>query len=99
MRDTGGRRIKRSINIDLNTIRFCTEEEKKRLVEKGWIKDNTETEELTNLSAFTSYLQEYLVHHPHTHKRADDHGPAATADFRSLPLESIAYGYDSMDGI
>lgn len=34
MRDTGGRRIKRSINIDLNTIRFCTEEEKKRLVEK-----------------------------------------------------------------
>ena len=68
MRDTGGRRIKRSINIDLNTIRFCTEEEKKRLVEKGWIKDNTETEELTNLSAFTSYLQEYLVRHPHTHK-------------------------------
>ena len=37
MRDTGGRRIKRSINIDLNTIRFCTE--KKR--NDSWKKDGS----------------------------------------------------------
>lgn len=91
MRDTGGRRIKRSINIDLNTIRFCTEEEKKRLVEKGWIKDNTETEELTNLSAFTSYLQEYLVHHPHTHKELMIMVRQLQPTSEGLPLEIYCF--------
>ena len=91
MRDTGGRRIKRSINIDLNTIRFCTEEEKKRLVEKGWIKDNTETEELTNLSAFTSYLQEYLVRHPHTHKELMIMVRQLQPTSEGLPLEIYCF--------
>lgn len=31
MRESGGRRVKRSINIDMNTVRFCTPEQMKNL--------------------------------------------------------------------
>lgn len=47
MSESGGRRIKRSINIDINTIRFCTEEMLSRFKEihyiSGYLK-KTETE-------------------------------------------------------
>ncbi len=55
-----GRRIKRSINIDMTTIHFCTEEEKKRLRSKGWIDEQVDTEELVNLYAFRYYTTLYL---------------------------------------
>ena len=47
MSESGGRRIKRSINIDINTIRFCTEEMLSRFKEIHYISDylkKTETE-------------------------------------------------------
>ena len=60
-------------------------------MEKGWIKDNTETEELTNLSAFTSYLQEYLVHHPHTHKELMIMVRQLQPTSEGLPLEIYCF--------
>lgn len=91
MRETGGRRIKRSINIDLNTIRFCTGEEKIRFKEKGWIRENPETEELTNLSVFTGYLQEYLTRHPHTHKELMIMVRQLQPTSEGLPLEIYCF--------
>ena len=37
MKEAGGRRIKRSLCIDVNTVHFCSEEEIKRYQEKGWL--------------------------------------------------------------
>ena len=39
MADSGGRRIKRSVNIDMNTIRFCTEEMLARFERVQYIAD------------------------------------------------------------
>ena len=68
MRETGGRRIKRSINIDLNTIHFCTDEEKRHFINRGWLKEESTQQEVVNLHVFQTYLQHYLTVHPKTHK-------------------------------
>lgn len=62
MSDSGGRRIKRSLYIDLYTIRFCTEEEVKIFVEKGWLDDSDikSGKGIVNLYVFRKYIQKYL---------------------------------------
>ena len=37
MRERGGRRVKRSINIDMNTVRFCTPEQMKKFEKQVWM--------------------------------------------------------------
>ena len=65
MFDMGGRRIKRSINIDMNTVRFCTEEEMQSYRKQPWMEgfEATGNEEV-NLYIFRHYLEYYLRHHP-----------------------------------
>lgn len=68
MRETGGRRIKRSVNIDLTTIHFCTENEKEVFIKKGWLNESDQPLQITNLKVFRDYLMTYLQQHPQTHK-------------------------------
>lgn len=65
MFDIGGRRIKRSINIDMNTVRFCTEEELAEFRKQAWMEDFEQTgNEEVNLYIFRHYVEYYLRHHP-----------------------------------
>ena len=65
MFDIGGRRVKRSINIDMNTVRFCTPEELEHYRKQPWMEgfEATGVEEV-NLYIFRHYLEYYLRHHP-----------------------------------
>lgn len=65
MFDIGGRRIKRSINIDMNTVRFCTKEEMDAFMQQPWMAgfEKTGNEEV-NLYVFRHYIEYYLRHHP-----------------------------------
>ncbi|MBR2162758.1 MAG: mechanosensitive ion channel [Bacteroidales bacterium] len=65
MFDTGGRRIKRSVNIDMNTVRFCTKEELESYKQQPWMEgfEATGNEEV-NLYIFRHYIEYYLRHHP-----------------------------------
>ncbi len=67
MWDSGGRRVKRSINIDMNTIGFCAAEQLQRYRERGWLKgiDDAAEGEMVNLRVFRNYLEQYLTSHPH----------------------------------
>lgn len=65
MFDTGGRRVKRSINIDMHSVRFCTAEELAYYRQQPWMEGFKETgEEEVNLYIFRKYLDHYLRHHP-----------------------------------
>ena len=65
MFDFGGRRIKRSINIDMNTVRFCTAEEMAGFRQQPWMEGFEETgKEEVNLYVFRHYVEYYLRHHP-----------------------------------
>ena len=65
MFDIGGRRVKRSINIDMNTVRFCTEDELAHFKQQPWMEGFEETgKEEVNLYLFRHYIDYYLRHHP-----------------------------------
>ena len=69
MFDIGGRRVKRSINIDMNTVRFCTEEELAKFKQQPWMADFEETgKEEVNLYIFRHYIEQYLINHPKVSK-------------------------------
>ena len=65
MFETGGRRVKRSLNIDMNTVRFCTSEEMDRYKQYPWMEgfEPTGSDEV-NLYIFRHYVEYYLRHHP-----------------------------------
>ena len=65
MRESGGRRIKRSLFIDMTTVHFCTPEEVARFTEKGWISVPAEgSEPPVNLHVFREYALKYISSHP-----------------------------------
>lgn len=72
MRSSGGRRIKRSLNVDMNSIRFAdkayieqlrSNEQSRALIEDIDTQSN-EGETLTNLDLFMRAMNNYLLHHP-----------------------------------
>lgn len=65
MFEAGGRRVKRSLNIDMNTIRFCTKQEMEVFNQQPWMKGFKETgNEEVNLYIFRHYVDFYLRNHP-----------------------------------
>lgn len=64
MFESGGRRIKRSINIDMTSVRFCTTEEMKKYDDCGLIFPEDRKEELTNITMLRRALQKYLNENP-----------------------------------
>ncbi len=65
MWDYGGRRVKRSVYIDMNSVAFCTKEQMAQFAANGWLDGVTqEGGEVVNLSVFRNYLENYLRKHP-----------------------------------
>lgn len=65
MWDYGGRRVKRSVYIDMHSVAFCTKEQLAQFAANGWL-DSLEQqgEEIVNLTVFRNYLEDYLRKHP-----------------------------------
>lgn len=69
MFDIGGRRIKRSINIDMHTVRFCTPDELAYYKQQPWMEGFEATgEEEVNLYIFRHYMDHYIHNHPKVNK-------------------------------
>ena len=64
---SGGRRIKRSILIDANSIQFCEGKMKEDFIKKGFIKAD-EARRVANLTLFREWLEKWLHEHPAVHK-------------------------------
>ena len=64
MKESGGRRVKRSIYIDMRSITFCTDEQMAEFSERGWL-EGVEREDkfIVNLHIFRNYLENYLRQH------------------------------------
>ena len=61
MFDSGGRRIKRSLYIDMNTVGFCSKKQVEKFREKGWLKGIECTDgQVVNLTVLRNYLDIYL---------------------------------------
>lgn len=58
---TGARRVMRSICVDIQTIRFCTEEEQMRWADTEWGKRMDWSEPVPNITAFRRYAEHYMA--------------------------------------
>ncbi len=66
MFDSGGRRIKRSIFIDMSSIAFCNEKQMKELRDKELLA--TDNGKAVNLTVFREWLEMWLKNHPRVNK-------------------------------
>lgn len=62
MHESGGRRIKRYINIDITTVHFCSEEELRSLASKGLYSTDKmdDSDGVVNLYVFRRYALDYI---------------------------------------
>ncbi len=60
MREGSGRRVARSILIDMNSIRFCTPEEVERFSSEEWSRDMEIDGQTVNLRLFRASVEHYL---------------------------------------
>ena len=60
MRESGGRRVARSLRIDMNSIRFCTEEELKGFSSEKWAEEMVLSGDIVNLKLFRTAVEYYL---------------------------------------
>lgn len=61
MKRSGGRRIKRSFNIDVNSVRYLSVEELRRFAGQEWTDGLDLGKEQVNLSLFRRYLERRLI--------------------------------------
>lgn len=60
MRESQGRRVARSLNIDVNSIRFCTPEELDHMASEEWAGDLAMDGSTVNLGLFRAAAEHYL---------------------------------------
>ena len=96
MFDIGGRRIKRSINIDMNTVRFCTSEELAGYMKQPWMEDYVKTGDAeVNLHVFRHYVEYYLRHHPEVNPEMTLIVRQLQPDSHGMPIELYFFSADT----
>lgn len=96
MFDIGGRRIKRSINIDMNTVRFCTAEELAEFKKQPWMEGFEETgKEEVNLYIFRHYVEQYLRNHPKVSKDLTMMVRQLQPTAQGMPIELYFFSADT----
>ncbi len=97
MWDSGGRRIKRSLFIDMNSVAFCSDEKRKELIEKGYLAAD-KGEKVVNLTAFREWLEEWLRNHPSVNKNMILLVRQLQPTPQGLPLE-LYFFYDGINWV
>ena len=95
MWESGGRRIKRSLQIDANTVRPLTAGELAGLCRKG-LAESTETEQpVVNLYALREYAARYIKHHPDIHPELMQMVRALQPTSEGIPVEVYCFTRDT----
>ena len=96
MFDSGGRRIKRSIYIDMNSVGFCSKEQVEKFARKGWLKGIDENEgEIVNLTVLRNYIDIYLRNNPRVNQEMILMVRQLQPTAQGLPLELYFFSADT----
>ena len=96
MQESDGRRIKRSVHIDLNSVQPLTDEMRTQLKSKNLLvtDDQGEMNFSTNVGAFRAYAEAYLKKHPKINKEMTLLVRQLASDQYGLPVEIYAFSID-----
>ena len=67
MRESGGRRLKMSVNIDTNTVGFCTADDISRFVAEGYVPADRYADAgfpIANTQVYRDFMMDFLHNHP-----------------------------------
>lgn len=97
MQESGGRRVKRAVYIDMRSIQFCTEDQMKEFEAKGWF-DGVERVDgfPVNLHIFRNYLEKYLRNHPRVNQNMTIMVRQLQPTAQGLPLELYFFSDGTM---
>lgn len=62
--DSQGRRVKRHLKLDMNSVRFCTPDELRKYSKEGLVSDEEMQSGVANSTVFRRYLMRYLANLP-----------------------------------
>lgn len=94
MFSSGGRRIKRSIFIDTNSITFCEGELRDNLIKKGLINAD-DNKQYVNLTLFREWLENWLRNHPAVNQEMILLVRQLQPTVQGLPLELYFFSSDT----
>lgn len=95
MWESGGRRIKRSLLIDANTVRPLTVGELAGLCRKGLAEAAEAEQPIVNLYALREYAARYIKHHPDIHPDLMQMVRALQPTSEGIPIEVYCFTRDT----
>lgn len=97
MWQSGGRRVMRSIYIDVNSVRFCQPDEVEKYAANGWITEDEakKPSQVVNLKVFRSYLLHYLKTNPNVNQEMMMMIRQLQPTPEGLPLEIYCFAKES----
>lgn len=95
MWESGGRRIKRSLQIDANTVRPLTAGELAGLYRKGLAETAEAEQPVVNLYALREYAARYIKHHPDIHPELMQMVRALQPTSEGIPVEVYCFTRDT----
>jgi len=88
MQESGGRRVKRAVYLDMRSITFCTESQLQEFESKGWLAGVERVDGFpVNLHIFRNYLEQYLSKHPRVNQNMTIMVRQLQPTAQGLPLE------------
>lgn len=94
MREAGGRRLKLSVNIDANTVHFCSADELSRYEQKGYISKgqyDAAVKSVANTQVYRNFMMSYMSSHPSVNKELMIMARMLQPTPEGLPLELYCF--------
>ena len=97
MYESRGRRMKRALAVDANTVRVCDEGLFERLRSEGLLQPGLESLKppATNLACFRAWLEHWLMAHPEINHALTAMVRELAPDGRGIPVEIYAFARDT----
>ena len=95
MKESGGRRMKRSIRIDMQTIRRCTESEIENLLNKKLLAKEDLDDENVNAVLYTRSVERYMKKHAMIHQDMTIMVRQLEPGSEGLPIEFYCFCADT----
>lgn len=95
MWETGARRIKRSLYIDMNTVHFCTPVEVEKFIREGFLPESERGKKVVNLHVFRLYALHYIKEHPEINHELMQMVRQLQPTTEGLPIEIYCFAHTS----
>ena len=91
MSESDGRRLTRSVNVNMNTLRLLTADEISRYQSEGWLPATAKEGEATNLEAFRTCLLQHLRQMPEINEEMTLMVRQLSANPEGIPIQVYAF--------